>query len=135
VSITLGGYTFPGASTHQVPDKAEWENNPIYASFYGVEGSVEIRDAIHGRDIMIEVRFNGYINEAALETAANLVDSKVGQLNDSTLIVAGLVSTIQYPHCTFAGLIPQSRMQVDGSGTNGWFQDFVLKFRQLKRTP
>lgn len=134
MSITLGGYTFPGATTHQIPDKSEWENSPQYASFYGVEGSVEIRDALHGRDIMIQARFSGYSTELLLETAANAVDAKVGTLNDGTLTVVGLQSTLTFPHCSFVGLVPIDRMQKDGSGVNGWFQDFNLKFRQLKRT-
>lgn len=134
MSITLGSYTFPVSGTHQVPDKSEWEHNPVYASFYGVEGSVEIPDALHGRTITIESRFSGYTTEALLETAANAVDAKVGQLRDRTLTVVGLQSTVTFPHCSFVGLVPLGRMQKDGSGVNGWFQDFNLVFRQLKRT-
>lgn len=135
MSITLASYTFPGSSTHQVPEDGDWENDPIYASFFGVAGSVELRDALHGRMIPIEVRFSGYATEALLNAAKNTVDAKVGTLNDSTLTVVGLNSTVTFPHCTFQGLMRNgSRPQKDGSGTNGWYQDMVLMFRQLQRT-
>lgn len=135
MSITLAGYTFPGTATHQVPEDGDWENDPIYASFFGVKGSVELRDEEHGRMIPIEVRFSGYATEALLNTAKNNVDAKVGTLNDSTLTVAGLQSTVTFNHCSFRGLLRNgSRPQKDGSGVNGWFQDMVLLFRQLQRT-
>lgn len=135
MSITLAGYTFPGSATHQVPEDGDWENEPIYGSFFGVKGSVELRDAEHGRMIAIETRFSGYATELLLNTAKDNVDAKVGTLNDSTLTVAGLQSTVSFRHCTFVGLgRTGSKMQKDGSGTNGWYQDLVLFFRQLQRT-
>jgi len=134
MSITLASYTFPGSTTHQVPDEQEWENEPIYGSFFGVKGSVELRDAEHGRMISIDVRLSGYSTELLLNTAKNTIDSKAGSLNDSTLTVALAGSTLTYPHCTFLKLNRNSRMQRDGSGVNGWFQDCTLVFRQLQRT-
>lgn len=134
MSITIAGYTFPGTTTHQIPDEQDWENDPIYGSFFGVPGSVELRDAIHGRMIAIETRFSGYSTELLLNTAKNNVDAKVGALNDSTLTVALNGSTLTYPHCSFRGLARNGRMQRDGSGVNGWFQDLTLIFRQLQRT-
>lgn len=135
MSITLAGYTFPGSSTHQVPEDGDWENNPIMGTFFGVKGSVELRDAEHGRDIAIPVRFSGYSTEALLNAAKDTVDSKVDTLNDATLTVVGLQSTVTFKHCTFRGLLRNgNRPQKDGSGVNGWYQDMTLIFRQLQRT-
>lgn len=135
MSITLSGYTFPGSTTHQVPSEEEWENNPIYTNFYGVAGSVEIRDAEHGRMVMIEARFGGYSTPALLQAALYVVDGKAGSLNDSTLTVVLGASSCTYRNCTFVKFNRSSKMQYDGSGVNGWYIDGVLVFRQLKRTP
>lgn len=132
MTISLGGYTF--APLHQMPAEGDWEYEPFNTSFYGVKGSLELRDAEHGRDIQIECTFTGYSTPALLQTATELVDSKKGVLNDSTLTVVIGASTLTYRHCSFRGFMPRSIAMYDGSGVNGWRRDGVLLFRQLQRT-
>lgn len=135
MSISHGGYAFESITTHQLPIEGDWEQEPKVVNFYGVPGSVEIRDAIHGREITLEAKFSGYSTRALLQAALTTLDSKINSLNDKTLTITTSGDTLTYYHCTFRGFRRVGQpMQVDGSSVNDWFQDGALVWWQLKRT-
>jgi hypothetical protein len=133
MSLLMNGYNFGGV-LHQMPEEGEFDFNSHTASFYGVAGEVEIVDAEHGRDIMIACTFTGFANVLLLQTAMQLVDARKTTLIDKTLAVTTLTFAQSYFHCSFRGLSRIGGAVLDGSGVNGWRQDGILRFRQLKRT-
>lgn len=135
MSISHGGYAFESITTHQLPVEGDYEQNPRVASFYGVDGSVEITDVNHGREITVEATFSGYGTRALLQAALTTIDSKANRLNDKTLTVTNSGDTLTYYHCSFRGFRRNSQpMQYDGSSVTDWSQDGVLVWWQLKRT-
>lgn len=134
MTISHGGYGFESISTHGMPYEGAYEHNPKVASFYGVFGSVEVRDQQHGREIRVDAKFSGYSTRAALQTVLDTVDTKVNLLNDETLTVTVSGDAIAFYHCTFRGFERSGPMYYDGSSVNDWQIDGTLIWYQLKRT-
>lgn len=134
MTISHDSYTFESITSHEVPIEGQFDHEPIVNSFFGVPGSVEIRDALHGREIRIGASFRGYSTKALLQAALTTVDGKVGRLNDKTLTVSDGTSTLTYYHCTFRGFERTGPPTADVNGGAEWIQEGVLVWWQLKRT-
>lgn len=134
MTISHGGYAFESITSHEVPLEGNYDHAPLVFSFFGVPGSTEIRDTLHGREIRLVAQFRGYATKALLQAALKTVDGKVGTLNDATLTVNDGVSTLTYYHCTFRGFERTGTASADLNGGTEWIQDGVLVWWQLRRT-
>jgi hypothetical protein len=134
MTISHGGYAFESIGTHGMPMEHNWVNEPKVSRFCGVVGAVEIRDAIHEREIRLWAKFSGYSTRALLQTALNTLDSKINTLNDATLTITVSGDVMTYYHCTFRGFERDSTGFYSVAGGTIWQQDGWLVWTQLKRT-
>lgn len=129
MTISHGGYTFGGLSTHGLPIEGDWMYEDVTESYFGVAGVQQVKDLRKWREISLTFDLGGYDTFALLKAALDTLDSKVNQLSGTLTI-----NSATYKRCSFKGFLRQGApMLLVGSGSlAGYMQQGVLQWRQLR---
>lgn len=121
-----GTQTFPTAANAAKlfilgVDEGQWVAPIVKHIFPGVAGARHLVDNRKERQITVDVQLYDYSTEAALNTDHALIESYT-----NTLLGDLSLDGTTYLRCTFAGVVPISRRQYDGSGAHGWTRKLRL---------
>lgn len=122
-------YTFGGITSHQTIYDEGWEFQDTEEVFYGVQGSQQTLDKLHGRWLRLQVDLFGFETEALLRSALNQINSYSNVLQGPLTID----STMTYNNVIFKGIRLGSPIQYFGGTDPGYGAlGCILTWRQLK---
>lgn len=122
-------FTFLGISSHQTIYEEAWEFQDTEEVYYGVQGSAQTPDKVHGRWLRLEIDLYGFETEALLRSGINTIQSYINQLK-GPLTIDG---TMTYNNVVFKGLRIGAPIQFYGGPDAGYgAMGCLLTWRQLK---
>lgn len=132
MSLSHDGYTFEDAPHKPVRHGSSPEPQIVIGQFFGVNGESHlIHPATGGRDLWCQILLSGYETTAAMQTAVETIEAKVGVLTGTlTETIDGNNRT--WEQCTFLGIdLPED---IFNEPHQNWTHlDAVLRWRQRKR--
>jgi len=128
MSLAHDGYAF--ANCLHEPIRSGAPDLPVLRQQnFGVQGEAHLIGRVQGRDLECTAAIFGYASAAACQAAIDAIANQSGRLV-GTLTQTVLTVDTTFAQTTFEGLELLDVPRRDGSGVNGWFARFRLRWRQ-----